>query len=149
MAKPVAHLRPTTAELRAWGEARLTNQQMADKIEARTGETVNRVTVAKWRKEDGLIDIVEKARRQKYLPWTIRGEHNWDVIARAMRALDRLETDGPGGMRKSDLKMITRVTDALTAQQKVIDYDPVVGFKFLPRDPELDAADDWVRRPNG
>lgn len=138
-------VRPTDEALAQMVSDGLTSQQIANILSDNQEFTMSRHTVDIWRREAGCGAGRKMVSRKKYLPWTLVGSHGWDDVARVLRSLDRRES----GMTLNDTEQRTveDFLDALRQANKVVNYDPALGFYFVPRNPDLDEATDWVRRP--
>lgn len=122
----------------------------------------SRQAVAKWRRKCGLDapgrgSGPRRARgprvsRKDILPWTIRSAHQNHPIRKRLVAVHKMRNGEQ--MAPDEEGRAVEFLDQLDRLDVVVDYDPdhkdsegrAAPFFLVPRDPELDAEGDIVRR---
>lgn len=136
MAAP--RLLPPTSELASMVEAGLTHQEIAERVEAKTGMKVSRSTVSAALSRAGLSSSGN--RYKKELPWRVKAEHLTQYPARMLRLLGR--RNAKAHMSEEESERLDAWLDSLTEKNLVVAYAPdVEGFIYVDADEKHDGAE--------
>lgn len=132
---------PAEETLRRWVEEGSTHSDIAEMI------GVTRQAVSKKMKQLGVgVDgRGDRMSRADLFPWTMAAVDHADAITQAMRFYNKQKAGGQ--LTAAQQSAVNRLVGWMEQENVVLDYDRATGFKFRPRDPELDDPDDLIRRP--
>lgn len=135
---------PTKAELELFLRKGMTQAQIVDAWEKKTGVRVSRSAVAMAISRYGLQSAHPRPRHEDLLPWHVKDEHKHNIEARMLRMEGRRRKGLP--LSKKNLDWLTKWRELLEIEQAVVHYDPdtVEGFHWVKRKP---SDDDIIRRP--
>lgn len=128
---------PPTSELARMVDAGLTHQQIADRINEETGQSVSRSTVSVALSRAGLAK--DAMRYKDELPWKVKAEHLTQYPARMLRLLGRRNK----GIELTDeeAERIEAWLEGLEEKGLVVAYAPDVdGFIYVYADERGDGA---------
>ena len=136
---------PSKTQLAAYLRKGMTQQQIVDAWEAKTGVRVSRSAIAMAKARYGLETVGHtRPRYEDTVPWRVRVEHTLHNDARMLR----LEGRRRQGRRltEKELRWLEAWLRDLREADAVVHYDPYTeeGFWWMRREPE---DDDIVRRP--
>lgn len=138
---PARRILPSDSKLADLVEQGMTHQQIADWVEAQTGEPVTRAAVATALYRAGLT---KRVRYDKHIPWTVPVEHQHDYNLWMLRVWARDDMGLP--VSETDMKRYRAWRERLDEAGAVVAFDPAVGFFAVERR-DSDAPEDIIRRP--
>lgn len=136
-------LLPSDRELERLLDEGLTHQQIADRVQQKTGQRVTRAAVSVAVSRAGLAD-----RRQRYdemIPWRVKVAHQSSYDLWMLRIAARL--DRGVAVAEDERGRFNRWKDRLDEEDLVVDYDPKEesGFIYRPRRQGVDNG--LIREP--
>lgn len=144
MGRGGVRLTPGAGELRAYLDQGLTQQQIADAWEKKTGQKVGRSAIGMAIGRAGLESPNPKPRYDDLLPWTVKSEHSMHYEAQLLRMEARRRRGKD--LSEKNLRILTKWRKELQDANAVVTYDPATpdGFYWTPR---LPTDEDIIRRP--
>ena len=136
---------PSKQELAALLGQGLTQKQIVDEWEAKSGHRVARSTIAMAIERYGLKSSNPRPRYEDTLPWEVHIEHAHHTDARMLRLEGRRRRRGK--LTEKEKRLLTNWTKLLHESNAVVHYDPLTekGWWWVPREPE--DGGDIIRRP--
>lgn len=121
---------PDVSELEKLARSGMTHQQIADYVQATTGEPVTRGAVSAALSRAG--KSTDKARYLAVIPWRVKIHHLREYPVRMLRLLGRHEAGIPLSGRES--QRLRSWLEMLNTEQVVVAYDPdnhKQGFHYI------------------
>ena len=135
---------PGKTELRHYIEQGLTQQQIVDAWEEKSGVRVSRSTIGMALARFDLQSAHPRPRYDDMLPWQVHNEHRMHNEARMLR-LEARRRKGDA-LTAKEKRLLTQWRQALEESNAVVIYDGATaeGFHWVQR---RESDDDIIRRP--